>query len=154
MVGDNKESLKGKGVFFGASVGGWWFFGGGLGVACFLFFLRGRFGGGSKGACLGVGVWLCPFDTRFALLREGLRGACWVWGWFGRAGLGFGCGVEACFLPSLSSRLGGVSKGRTGDRCLALPLRYALSRYSGRTRRGLEVGVRGFEFGFAGFGWS
>ena len=99
MVGDNKESLKGKGVFFGSSVGGWWFVG-----------------------ILGVGgVW-----------------ACWIWG-----------GVEACFLPFLRCRLCGVSKGACGDRCLALPLRYALSRYSGRTRRRLEVGVLGSVFGFA-----
>ena len=41
-----------------------------------------------------------------------------------------------------------------GELRLALPLRYALLRYSGRTRRGLEVGVRGIEvrLGF-GFGW-
>ena len=42
-----------------------------------------------------------------------------------------------------------IEGGVRGNRGLALPLRYALSRYSGRTRRRLEVGVRGFVFGFA-----
>jgi len=35
--------------------------------------------------------------------------ACWIWG-----------GVEACFLPFLRCRLGGVSKGACGGLSLAL----------------------------------
>ena len=123
MVGDNKESLKGKGVFFGSSVGGWWFVGvwvvGGVwacwiwgGVeACFLPFLRCRLCGVSKGAYGGIGVWLC-----------------WVWD-----------GVEACFLPSLSSRLGGVSKGACGGIGVWL---CPFDTRSRATQGGLEEGLR------------
>ena len=85
----------------------------------------------------GFEVGFAPSIRALALLREDQKRACWVWMELRRA------------FPSLSSRLGGVSKGACWDRSLALPLRYALLRYSGRTRGGLEVGVRGIEFGFA-----
>jgi hypothetical protein len=46
VVGDNKESLKGKGVFFGSSVGGWWF----VGVWVWVGFGLAGFGVGLKRA--------------------------------------------------------------------------------------------------------
>ena len=71
MVGDNKESLKGKGVFFGSSVGGWWFVVG-LGVGGGLSSLPEV----SPWRCIEGGVresvfGLAPSIRALALLREG-----------------------------------------------------------------------------------